>query len=147
MAWASGWRPPPVSPCNTRKIMSCVSEVAMPQHREVMVNPATQASRRRLRPNWFASHPEIGRTIAFDTRYEVTTHVPSSLVEARLPAMWGIETLTTVVSRTSMKVASITETVTTHGFTRGGRAASTEIAVDGEYPAKFHYGGRLWMTP
>ena len=43
----------------------------------------------------------------------MTTHVPSSLVEAKLPAMCGIETLTTVVSRTSMKVASITEKVTT----------------------------------
>ena len=55
--------------------------------------------------------------MAFETRYEVTTHVPSSLVAARLPAMCGMETLTTVVSSTSMKVASITENVTTHGFT------------------------------
>ena len=46
----------------------------------------------------------------------MTTQVPSSLVEARLPAMCGMETLTTVVSRTSMKVASITEKVTTHGL-------------------------------
>jgi hypothetical protein len=30
--------------------------------------------------------------------------------------MWGMETLTTVVSSTSMKVASITEKVMTQGF-------------------------------
>jgi hypothetical protein len=50
---------------------------------------------------------------------EATTHVPSSTLAARLPAMWGIETLTTVVSNSSMKVASITETVTIQGLTWG----------------------------
>jgi hypothetical protein len=49
----------------------------------------------------------------------VTTHVPSSTLAARLPAMWGMETLTTVVSSSSMKVASITETVTIPGLTWG----------------------------
>src|SRR5579872_16720 len=107
-------------------MINCGSEAARPQHSDVKVKPATQVSRSRLRPMWLASHPEIGRTIAFDTRYEVTTHVPSSLVAARFPAMWGMETLTTVVSRTSMKVASITETVTTHGLTARCGLASTK---------------------
>ena len=31
--------------------------------------------------------------------------------------MWGSDTLTTVVSSTSMKVANITETATIHGLT------------------------------
>jgi hypothetical protein len=44
-----------------------------------------------------------------------------------------------------MKVASITDTVTTHGFTRGGRAASTDIAADEGESAKFDYGGSLSM--
>ena len=63
--------------------------------------------------------------MAFETRYEVTTQVPSSLVEARFPAICGIDTLTTVVSSTSIKVASITEKVTTHGLiTRCGLAST-----------------------
>ena len=43
--------------------------------------------------------------IAFATRYEVSAQVDSSMVAERLPAMWGSDTLTTVVSSTSMKVA------------------------------------------
>ena len=35
----------------------------------------------------------------------------------RLPAMWGMDTLTTVVSRISMNVANITEKATIHGLT------------------------------
>ena len=54
-----------------------------------------------------------------DTRYEVTTQVPSSTVAPMLPAMCGTETLTTVVSRISMNVASMTAAVTIHGFTAG----------------------------
>src|SRR6186997_1204968 len=34
----------------------------------------------------------------------------------RLPAMWGSDTFTTVVSSTSMKVAHITETAISHGL-------------------------------
>ena len=70
----------------------------------------------------------MGKTIALETRYDVTTHVPSSLVAARFPAMCGMETLTTVVSSTSMKVASITDTVTTQGFTACCGRVSTRTA-------------------
>ena len=59
----------------------------------------------------------MGSTTALATRYEVTTQVPSSTVAARLPLMWGMATLTTVVSSNSMNVAIITETVTIQGFT------------------------------
>ncbi len=58
----------------------------------------------------------MGRMMALATRYEVTTHVPSSTVAARFPAMCWMDTLTTVVSRISMNVASITDMVTTHGL-------------------------------
>jgi len=57
--------------------------------------------------------------------------VPSSLVEARFPAMCGIDTLTTVVSRISMKVANMTEKVTTQGLiARCGQASSGLIRAD-----------------
>src|SRR5262244_1824536 len=45
--------------------------------------------------------------MAFATRYAVRTHVVSSTLDERLPAMLGNATLATLVSRTSMKVASI----------------------------------------
>src|SRR5215469_3997259 len=93
------------------KLTSAERLLAAPQRNDVNVNLVTQISNNRLRPRRRASHPDIGRTTAFETRYEVTTHVSSSTLAARLPAMCGMETLTTVVSSSSMKVASITETV------------------------------------
>ena len=47
------------------------------------------------------------------------TQVASSGVAERVPAMCGSETLATVLSRTSMKVASMTETAMSQGLTRG----------------------------
>src|SRR5579863_7883889 len=112
-------------------MISCVSDVANPQQSDVSVNPATQANNSRLRPTRLASHPEIGSTTAFETRYDVTTHVPSSFVAARFPEMWGMATLTTVVSSTSMNVAGITAQVTTHGFTaRCGLASTREKSAE-----------------
>ena len=51
------------------------------------------------------------------------TQVASSGVADRLPAMWGSETFATAVSRTSMNVASITETAMSHGLKRGAHSA------------------------
>jgi hypothetical protein len=61
-----------------------------------------------LRPNRSASHAEIGRITAFDTRYEVRTQVASSSLAERPPAMWASDTLAMDVSITSMNVASVT---------------------------------------
>ena len=47
------------------------------------------------------------------------THVASSGVAERLPAMCGSETFATAVSSTSMNVASITEIAMSHGLKRG----------------------------
>jgi len=91
--------------------------VAMPHSTDVSVNPVTQVSSMFRRPKRFASHPDIGRMMALETRYEVTTHVPSSTVAPMLPARCGTDTLTTVVSSISMKVASMTAAVTIHGLT------------------------------
>src|SRR5437667_5993099 len=80
-------------------------------------NSATDAISKFFRPKTLASHPVIGRMIALATRYDVRTHVASSIVADRLPAMCGSDTLTTVVSSTSMKVANITEIAMIHGLT------------------------------
>src|SRR5579872_406411 len=90
---------------------------AAPHKKDAAVNPTTLAMSRRLRPKKFASHPVIGSTMALATRYEVSTHVASSMVADRFPAIWGSETLTTVVSSTSMKVQSITEKAMIQGLT------------------------------
>ena len=69
-----------------------------------------------MRPIRVASQPLIGSTIAFETRYEVSTHVASSTLTERLPAMCGKETLAMLVSSTSMNVASVTVMATAHGL-------------------------------
>src|ERR1039457_4684400 len=63
------------------------------------------------------NQPPIGRMMALATRYDVSIHVDSSILAERLPAMWGSETLATLVSSTSMKVASITVMAMTQGLT------------------------------
>src|SRR5439155_12655407 len=84
--------------------------------KDAQVKPTTDSMSRRFRPKRLASHPVIGRMIAFATRYDVSAQVDSSIVTDRLPAMCGSDTLTTVVSSTSMKVANITEIAMSHGL-------------------------------
>src|SRR5712671_5034116 len=69
------------------------------------------------------SQPLRGRTMAFETRYDVRTHVLSSCPAERLPAMWGKATLAMEVSSTSMKVASVTAKAIIQGLI-GGRQES-----------------------
>jgi len=57
--------------------------------------------------------------MALATRYDVSTHVDSSGVDARLPAMCGSATFATLVSSTSMNVASITTPAITQGLMAG----------------------------
>jgi len=54
--------------------------------------------------------------IAFDTRYDVNTHVDSSALADRFPAMCGSATFAIDVSSTSMNVASVTVMAITHGL-------------------------------
>src|SRR5512140_3108045 len=63
------------------------------------------------------NQPPMGRMMAFETRYDVRTHVDSSTVAERLPAMCGSATLATLVSSTSMQVASMTVMAMIHGLT------------------------------
>ena len=55
--------------------------------------------------------------MAFATRYDVSIHVDSSMLADRLPAICGSETLATLVSSTSMKVASMTVMAMIQGLT------------------------------
>src|SRR5579859_3202525 len=91
----------------------------MPHRNENKVKPVTEINRRRRRPKRLASQPVSGSTMAFATRYEVSTQVASSGLAERVPPMCGSETLTTVVSSTSIKVPSITEMAIIHGLIVG----------------------------
>src|SRR5256885_2022569 len=90
---------------------------AIPHRNDEIVKPVTDIISRRLRPKVAASQPVIGRMMAFATRYDVSTHVASSIVADMVAAMCGSDTLTTVVSSTSMKVPNITAMATIHGLT------------------------------
>src|SRR5882762_8521906 len=72
--------------------------------------------------------PLRGRTMAFETRYEVSTQVLSSVPAERLPAMCGSETLAMLVSSTSMNVASVTATAMIQGLT-GDRHSAASFMV------------------
>src|SRR5437763_12541965 len=61
----------------------------------------------------------MGKMMALATRYEVNAQVASFGVEESDPAICGSETLTTVVSSTSINVLVITVMATIHGFTSG----------------------------
>src|SRR5260370_39348731 len=61
----------------------------------------------------------MGSTMAFETRYAVRTHVASSVVADRLPAMCGSATFATEVSSTSINVASMTVDAITQGLIPG----------------------------
>src|SRR5262249_61256728 len=58
---------------------------------------------------------------------------PPPAVGGGPPPMWGSDTVTTVVSRTSMKVASMTEKAMSHGLALGrhSRGAAAGGAGDG----------------
>src|ERR1700676_2835796 len=65
------------------------------------------------------SQPLKGRTMAFETRYEVRTQVLSSCPAERLPAMCGNATLDMEGSSTSINVANVTVIAMIQGLTAG----------------------------
>src|SRR5215469_5904279 len=129
-----GCNPPPPAPCRTRKRRRKLRLGANPQSSELTVNIARQLVKKRLRPSAPASQPVIGRMIAFDTRYEVNTHVLWSLLAPKLPAMYGRATLAMLVSRTSIKAASATTTAMSQGLYLGRHRswsiASAVVVID-----------------
>src|SRR5579863_191972 len=116
----------------TRNSMSMARLGAAPHSSELTVNITMHSTKNRLRPNKPASHPLMGRTMAFDTRYEVSTHVLSSLLAPRSPAMCGSATLAMLVSSTSMNAASATTTAISHGLYFGVQTSvgSATILLD-----------------
>src|SRR5256885_8999480 len=62
------------------------------------------------------NQPDSGSTIAFDTRYDVSTQVDSSAPADKFPAICGSATFAMDVSSTSMNVASVTVTAITQGL-------------------------------
>src|SRR5580700_3194001 len=119
MACAMGWSPPPPAPWITRKRSSMSRLAALPQRAEATVNMKMQTMKKRFRPKRLASQPLIGRTMALDTKYDVSTQVLSSLLEPRPPAMYGKATLAMLVSSTSMNAAIATTTPISQGLNFG----------------------------
>src|SRR6266516_163175 len=92
------------------------SDGASPQKNDAVVNPVTASSNNRLRPKRPASHPVMGRTMAFATRYEVSVQVASLVLEERLPAMCGRDPFTPVASSPSIKLLPTTPTAPPRAF-------------------------------
>src|SRR5579863_527469 len=124
MACAMGWSPPPPAPWITRNSSSMFRLEALPQRTEASVNMKMQTMKKRFRPKMLASQPLIGRTMALDTRYDVSTQVLSSLLEPRPPAMYGKATLAMLVSSTSMNAAIATTTPMSQGLYFGRQGSS-----------------------
>src|ERR1700730_2303550 len=103
----------------TRAINRIGNDGAIPQANELKVNTTRQMRKNCFRPNRDTSHPLAGKMIAFETKYEVRTHVLSSLLAPIFPAMCGRATLAMLVSRTSMNAPSDTTKAISHGFTLG----------------------------
>ena len=98
---------------------------AAPHANEATVKIATQDIRNRLRPNLSENQFDAGRMIAFATRYDVSTHVASSVVAESDPAIYGSATAAIDVSSTSMNVASITAAAISQGFTPASTTADS----------------------
>ena len=62
--------------------------------------------------------------MAFETRYDVSTQVLSSLLAPKLPAMCGKATLAMLVSSTSMNAAMATTIATSQGLNFGVQSVS-----------------------
>ncbi len=138
IACAMGCNPPPPAPCRMRKKIIAPRLGAKPHSSELTVKIARQIMKKRLRPKTLAHHPLIGSTTAFDTRYDVSTHVLWSVLAPRLPPMYGSATFAMLVSSTSMKAATATTTPMSQGLYFGchagkvtGAAVATVARVDG----------------
>src|ERR1700728_687154 len=132
MACDTGCIPPPPAPWITRNSTSIGREGASPHSSELNVKMITHPMKNLLRPNSAENHPVSGSPIAFETRYDVSTHVLSSTPADKFPAMCGRDTFATLVSNTSMNVAAITVMAINQGFTCGtetGRAAYSAVAA------------------
>src|SRR6202045_559534 len=116
MACLLGGNPPHPAPCKILKNTSMPRLGARPHKSELTVNAEQQDMKNRLHPIKLENHPDNGSTMAFDTRYDVSTQVDSSEPADKPPAMCGSATLAIDVSNTSINVASVTVTAITQGL-------------------------------
>src|SRR2546430_10610540 len=79
-ACESGWSAPPVAPCRILKTINEPRVGASPQRKDDAVKPTTDAISSRFRPKTLASHPVIGRVIAFADQDDLSPHVRSAIV-------------------------------------------------------------------
>src|ERR1700682_551405 len=103
----------------TRAINRIGSDGAIPQSKELKVNTTRQMRKNCFRPSSDTSHPLAGNMMAFETKYEVNTHVLSSLLAPILPAMCGRATLAMLVSRTSINADRATTIAIRQGLNFG----------------------------
>src|SRR5262249_28148659 len=129
MACAIGCRPPPPAPCKIRKSRRKPRLGAKPQSNELTLKIARQIMKNRLRPTAPASQPLIGRTMALETRYDVSTQGLWSLLAANLPAIYGKATLAMLLSSTSMKAARATTTAINQGLYLGFQTSWSSVRV------------------
>src|SRR6476646_10819859 len=85
--------------------------VASPQKVDIATNRIADTQKLRTSPKRRPIQPDSGCMIALASEYELIAQVPSCGLTARLPAMCGTDTLTIVMSSTSMNVANATANV------------------------------------
>ncbi len=112
-AWASRARDvaniiAPPTPCTARARLSVSGLEESPQTAEESVNTTRPAAKMRRRPKRSASEPEVSSSAARVSAYALTTHWRSAKDECRSCWIEGSATFTTVMSRSSMKIATDT---------------------------------------
>src|SRR5689334_10159536 len=106
--------------------------VASPQNVDIATNRIAETQKLLTSPNRRPIQPDNGCMIALASEYELIAQVPSWGLTARLPAMCGTDTLTIVMSSTSMNVANATATVSNaSGAPCSGAGAFFGAAVSG----------------
>src|SRR3984957_12569761 len=86
-------------------------DVATPHNIDISTNRITAMQNDFTSPKRRAIHPVSGCMIALASEYELIAHVPSFGLTPRLPAICGTDTLTMVMSSTSMNVENATAIV------------------------------------
>src|SRR6185312_14037116 len=84
---------------------------ARPQNVDIATNSSAETQKLRTSPKRRPIQPDSGCMIALASEYDEIAQVPSCGLTARLPAMCGTDTLTIVMSSTSMNVANATAIV------------------------------------
>src|ERR1700739_2133447 len=112
---------------------------ATPQSNELIVNNRMHMRKNGFRPITDTNQQVMGRMMALEHTQEVRTHVLSSLLAPRFPAIWGKATLAMLVSSTSIKAANETIKAINQGLTFGFQAVGW-FAVVSAISLRWRYG-------